>query len=147
MKAKWKPCTQIITAFIYHLQVVPLFSHTSRFSLVRMNQGTLGFAGNLKVKPVKQPEPHLDQVNEDMEIPHSNVPPQQLLQLHLSGCKGTITQDGVFPLTLLDALSAFAVPKALLLLLKTEEQSFTTDRFITAKPLNGNSSLISAHMA
>lgn len=112
-----------------------------------MNLGTLGLAGNLKVKPEKQPEPHLDQVNKDMEIPHSNVPPQQLLQLHLTGCKGTITQDGVFPLTLLAALSAFALPKALLLLLKTEEQSFTTGRFITAKPLNGNFSLINAHMA
>lgn len=112
-----------------------------------MNLGTLGFAGNLRGKPEKQPEPHLDQVNEDMEIPHSNVPPQQLLQLHLhGGCKGTITQGGVFPLTLLDALSAFAVPKALLLLLRTEEQSFTTGRFVTANPPNGNSSLISAHM-
>lgn len=46
-----------------------------------------------------------------MEIPHSNVPPKQLLQLHLMGCKGTITQDAVFPLTLLDAFAAFADPK------------------------------------
>jgi len=95
----------IITGFIYHLQVVPLVSHTSHFSLVLMNLGTLGFARNLMVKPEKQSEPHLDQVNKDMEIPHSNVPLQQFLQLHLAGCKGTITQGGVFPLTLLDALS------------------------------------------
>lgn len=78
-----------------------------------------------------------------MEIPHSNVPPKQLLQLHLVGCKRTITQDAVFPLTLLDAFAAFAVPKAL----KTEKQSFTTGKFITAKPLNGNSNPISVHMA
>lgn len=75
---------------------------------------------------VRKTEPHLDQVNKNMEVPHGNIPPQQLLQLHLMGCKGTITQDGVFLLTSLDVLSVFVVPKALLLLLNTEEQSFTT---------------------
>lgn len=91
---------------------------------------------------VRKKEPHLDQVNKDMEVPHGNVPPQQLLQLRLMGCKGTVTQDGVFLLTSLDVLSVSVVPKALLLLLKTEEQNFTT-----AKPLNDNSSLTHAHRA
>lgn len=78
---------QIITGFNYHLCVVPLVSHTSHFSPVLMSLGTPGLAGNLKVK-AEQPEAHLDQVNEDVEIPHSNVPAQQLLQLHLWDARG-----------------------------------------------------------
>lgn len=105
-----------------------------------LSLGTPGLTENLEAKAEKQQEPHLDQVDEDVEVPHSDVPAQQLLQLHL-GCKGTKTQEAAFPLTLLDVLSAFAVPKALLLL-KTKEQGFTTSIFITAETLRGNSSLI-----
>lgn len=48
-----------------------------------MSLGTPGLTGNLEVKAENQPEPHLDQVNEDVKIPHGDVPAKQLLQLHL----------------------------------------------------------------
>lgn len=81
---------QIITGFNYHLQVVPLVSHTSHFSPVLLSLGLMKtrpyweFGG----KAEKQPEPHLDQVNEDVEIPHSDVPVEQLLQLYLWDARG-----------------------------------------------------------
>lgn len=95
---KWKPLYTGCNAFIYHLQVVLPVHHPSHFSHVLINPGSLGCAGHHKAKAetsqiIITTDPHLDQVNEDVEIPHSNVPLQQLLQLYLMGCKGTVTQD------------------------------------------------------
>lgn len=145
MKAKWKPLNR---DYHWHYLAPPGCSTSQPYLTFFPCAHERGYTGLCwesegKARKKKSTEPHLDQINEDMEIPHSNVPPKQLLQLHLMGCKRTITQDAVFPLTLLDAFAAFAVPKAL----KTEKQSFTTGKFITAKPLNGNSNPISVHMA